>query len=154
MGAAHVVAHPRADREFAQVVGDPGKSLPGAPPHYPRGFDVVVIAAGSQSALAASVTWVRAGGQVLLLGGVGTARIDWTPVWSRRLQITGSYGYGESGADTFRAVLSLFSVMSRPLEALVTHRFLLGQYRAAIHTIMAGHDVIKAVFAPNADPSD
>lgn len=149
MGAAHVVARARADRDFEKTVGEPGKSLPGAAPYYPKGFDVVVVAAGSQSALAASVTWVRAGGQLLLLGGVGDARIDWTPIWSRRLRVIGSYGYGESGADTFRAILSLFSVMSQPLESLVTHRFLLGQYRAAVHAVMTDHNVIKAVFTPN-----
>lgn len=149
IGASHVVSSPMSDRDFMQVVGEPGKSLPGAPPHYPKGFDIVVIAAGSQSALATGVTWARAQGQVLLLGGVGSARIDWTPIWSRRLRLVGSYGYGESGSDTFLAVLSLFSVMAAPLESLVTHRFLLSEHRVAMQTIMAGRGVIKSVFTPN-----
>lgn len=147
-GADHVVQRPDTDTEFRRMVGDPSPTMPGFAPYYPRGFDAVVVAAGSGTALSDGLRWVAADGQVLLLGGVGSVRTDWTPVWSRRIRLQGSYGYGESGVDTFRAVLSLFSVMSQPLEELVTHRFSLSEYRTAIHALMGGQGVIKAVFAP------
>ncbi len=149
MGASHIVGDTRSDTEFLQVVGHPLTTLPGHPLYYSRGFDAVIVAAGSQSALASGLRWTAADRQLLLLGGVGSVRMDCTPVWSRRVRIQGSYGYGESGVDTFRAVLSLFSVMSQPLETLVTHRFSLQDHTRAIRTVVAGRDVIKAVFSPS-----
>lgn len=148
MGAGHIVANPATDRDFLAVVGGPWKTMVGYPPHYPRGFDVVVVTAGSAGALADGMRWVSPGGHLLLLGGTGVAKMDWTPVWSRRVAIHGSYGYGESGADTFRAVLSLFSVMSQPLEELVTHRFRLSQHQEAIRQVVGHGAVGKAVFTP------
>ena len=149
MGSRHVVSSPADDREFGRVVGAAWKTMPGFGPHYSRGFDVVVVTAGSGSALASGVSWAGSEGQILLLGGTATARLDWTPVWSRGLRIQGSYGYGESAPDTFRAVLSLFSVMSQPLEELVTHRFPLASFKDAARTVLTGRgSVIKAVFSP------
>lgn len=151
MGASHVVRDPRNDRAFLAVTGDPLATMTGFPPHFPRGFDVVVVAAGSASALAQATRWTEAGGQILLLGGVAEASIDWTPVWSRHISVIGSYGYGESGVDTFRAILSLFSVMSQPLEDLVTHRFPLPDYRQAVAAVTSRQGIIKAVFTRSAD---
>lgn len=149
MGVRHVVPSPSDDREFGRIVGTPWKVPLGYGPHYPQGFDVVVVTAAGGAALSDASRWVAAEGQLLLLGGTGVARVDWTPVWSRSVRIQGSYGYGESAADTFRSVLSLFSVMSKPLEEIVTHRFPLVAFREAAKTVQAGHGaVIKAVFAP------
>lgn len=149
MGAQRVAGGTRRDPAIKAVTGEPVPTLPGFPPYYPRGFDVVVVAAGSESALAEASRLVKAGGQVLLLGGVAQAAIDWTPIWSRHVRIIGSYGYGESGVDTFRAVLSLFSVMSQPLESLVTHQFPLEDYRGAVRAALGHTGAIKTVFVPN-----
>lgn len=149
MGAQQVAAVTHTDPAIRAVTGEPVPTLPGFPPYYPRGFDAVVVAAGSSSALAEASRLVKAGGQVLLLGGVAQATLDWTPIWSRHVRIIGSYGYGESGVDTFRAVLSLFSVMSQPLESLVTHRFPLEDYRGALKASLGHSGAIKTVFVPN-----
>lgn len=149
MGADRVVAHPTADREFLHVVGTPWQTIAGYPPHYPHGFDVVVVAAGSDTALASGIRWVAPHGQVLLLGGTGVARVDWTPIWSRRIRVYGSYGYGESSGDTFRAVLSLFSIMAHPLESLVTHQFPLARYAQAVKALGPRQGAIKVAFTPN-----
>ncbi len=148
MGPVRVVADPGADEEFRSIVGEPWKTMLGYPPHYSRGFDLVVVTAGSRSALSSGIAWVAPGGQLLLLGGTGMAQVDWTPVWAQQVRVQGSYGYGQSATDTFQEVLSLFSSMPQPLEELVTHKFLLSQYLNAVRAVMGKSGVIKAVFTP------
>lgn len=71
-----------------------------------------MVTAGSAVAVRLGLSWTAPGGQLLLLGAAGQVKVDWTPIWSRHLTLHRSYGYGESADDTFRAVLSLFSVMA------------------------------------------
>ncbi len=149
MGAKRVAdANPRHPA-LLPVLGESWPTLPGYPPYFPRGFDVVVVAAGNASAVTEASVWLKPDGQMLMLGGVGSVRLDWTPVWSRHLRVVGSYGYGEAGVDTFRAILSLFSVMRQPLEALVTHQYALKNYRQALATVLGRRsEAIKTVFTP------
>lgn len=150
LGAAHVLRGGDGVPDVHRVTGEPLRTMPGYAPYYPRGFDVVIVAAGSTSAIAASLRWAAPGAQVLMLGGAGHVSLDLTPVWSRHLRVLGSYGYGESGVDTFRAVLSLFSVMHQPLEALVTHQFGLRQHKQALNLVtVQRQEVVKAVFRPD-----
>ncbi len=130
-----------------RVTGAPLPTLRGFRPFYPRGFDAVVVTAGSPRALADAIGWVAPGGQSLLLGGVSQASFDATPLWARHVTLVGSYGYGDGGSDTFRAVLSLYSVMHQPLETLVTHQFRLSEYKAALNQVLVQRQgVIKAAF--------
>lgn len=149
MGAAQVTGDPTKDREVLRILGSPLKTLLGHPPYYPHGFDIVIVTAPSPSALSQALSFAHSQGQVLVLGGAGKVSVDWTPVWSRSIRVSGSYGYGDSGVDTFRAVLSLFSVMARPLETLITHSHSLKEYRQAIARVSGGPDAIKVVFRPN-----
>ncbi|NMP23354.1 zinc-dependent alcohol dehydrogenase [Sulfobacillus harzensis] len=148
--AREMGAHRRGDREAIEhVTGTPLPTLPGYRPHYLRGFDAVVVAVGDGRALADALTWVNPGGQVLLLGGVARTVLDLTPAWARHVTVMGSYGYGDSGVDMSRTVLSLFSVMRQPLESLVTHQFTLGEHKKALNQVLVQRDkVVKAVFRP------
>lgn len=149
MGATRITGDLTKDREVLRILGTPLKTLPGHPPYYPHGFDIVIVTAPSPSALSQALSFTQGQGQVLVLGGAGKISVDWTPVWSRSIRLRGSYGYGDSGVDTFRAVLSLFSVMARPLETLITHTYLLEEYGRAIASLSGGQDAIKVAFRPN-----
>lgn len=143
MGASHVDG-------IERVTGTPLPTMRGFPPLYPRGFDAVIVTAGSRQALADAIGWVAPGGQILLLGSVSQASLDVTPLWARHITLVGSYGYGDGGIDTFRAMLSLYSVMRQPLESLVTHQYRLSDYKVALNQVLVQRPgVIKAAFRPD-----
>ena len=145
MGAQTVLPGP--DRTLDAVTGQPSPGMWGAPAYRPRGFDLTVVTAGSAQAVEQGMTLTRPDGQVLLLGGAGHVALDLTPLWFRRLRVIGSYGYGPSGTNTFHTVVSLLTLMQQPLEALVTHRFPLADYREAFARITQ-RDAIKVVLTP------
>jgi hypothetical protein len=64
MGVRHVVPAPSDDREFGRIVGTPWKVPLGYGPHYPQGFDVVVVTAAGGAALSDASRWVAAEGQL------------------------------------------------------------------------------------------
>ena len=157
LGASVVVAGVRAAEEEATRRGW-GRRWPGlmGTTGWTGGFDRVFDAVGSASSLAAALRLARAGGAVDLLGCAGgLPDLDLTPVWAHELRLRGSCGYGPEpafgGAHTLACALRLLaSRPDLPLRDLVTHRFPLQGYRAALHAAFAHRESgsVKVVFAP------
>ena len=101
------------------------------------GFDVAVEAAGSTDALAAAVTAVRRGGQVLNLGlpaMTSTLHLPGDVLVNNDLTLAGSFGY-TSGAWA-RVVDLLNGGRLRPAR-LITHVFTLDEYESAFQELTA-----------------
>ncbi len=129
----------------------------GAWPYRPGGFDLVIDTVGSPQTVSQSLTLTRPSGQVLLLGGAGRMPLDLTPVWSRRLTLRGSFGYGGEGTPqnaTFQRVVSALASSPRPVEALVSHIVPLSDFKNAFR-ILGDHKTpsIKVVFQNDLIPT-
>lgn len=120
-------------------------------PYRTQGFDAVVDSVGNQHSLYQSLTLTRPGGQILLLGGASKLLIDLTPVWSRRISLYGSFGYGHypaTASQTFSEVIRLLNETQTPIQRLVTHVVSLENYREALKILGNRHaGAIKVVFS-------
>ncbi len=133
-----------SDGEFAssarldEWVGPVLPKFFGGGPYRPGGFDLVVDSVGTQQSLGQGLSLVRPDGQFLLLGGAGRINLDLAPVWSRRLTVIGTYGYGSPEMPpntTFQTVVSALHQTAYPIESVVTHTVLLSQFREAFHIL-------------------
>jgi L-iditol 2-dehydrogenase len=105
------------------------------------GADLTIECVGSSRSLDDALRLTKPGGQVMLLGLAAVAAVDWTPVWWKELRVTGSYIYGVEHwrgrtAKTMELVLDWMASGTLALGHLVTHRFPLVAYRAALLTAM------------------
>lgn len=110
----------------------------------PEGFDVVVDATGAASVLQRCIPLTRDGGTVLLYGMAGEAD-TWSvrpyEIFRRELRIKGTF----AAAYSFdRALAALRSGRVRSDE-IVTHRFGLDDYGAALHACGSDSSCLKAV---------
>jgi threonine dehydrogenase-like Zn-dependent dehydrogenase len=118
------------------------------------GADAVFECVGSASSVGDALRWAGAGGTVVLAGAAGVLDgIDWTPVWLNELTLRGTYTYGiemwrGERLSTMELALRLMAERAVDLSALVTHRFQLEDYRAALDTVTSkgSSEVIKGVF--------
>ncbi len=159
LGAARVLRSDgdRVVREAATVVGARAyRSLYGKPV-ITGGFAHVFDAVGSRTTLQAAITLAAGRGRVTVLGGPGKlAGVDWTLVWTRELHLAGTYVYGREAdlpgtPHTFDHVISrLVATRDLPLGELVTHRFGLREWRAAMATALnrGRSGALKIVFQP------
>jgi len=121
------------------------------------GFDRVVDAVGSPATVSLALRLARPGGRVDLLGAAGRLPdLDLTPLWAHELEVHGFCGYGAEPAAGGRhtIALALDALARRPdlgLERLVTHRFPLPAYRAALEAAfdLRRSRAVKVVFAPS-----
>ncbi len=130
---ADVVSH-LGDPSITELTGTPYPPILHALPWRPKGFDLVIDAAGSSSSLKGAVECVHPGGQILLLGAASEMTWDFTPVWSRDITLHGTYGYGKPD-ETFPEALNILAHSPIPLEDMVTHIFTLKDYTKAFHTL-------------------
>lgn len=119
------------------------------------GFDVTYDCVGSRSSLDDALRVTRAGGRVVLAGAAGEIpRLDWTFVWSKGLRVVGSLGYEMEEVDgrrihTMELVMELLQRRPDvPVEAMITHRFPLSQYREALALNLGPQrrEAVKVVF--------
>jgi threonine dehydrogenase-like Zn-dependent dehydrogenase len=146
LGAQHVVLDRHGDgarraavelagaREHRALVG--GSTLTG-------GFELVYECAGSAASLDAAQRVTAPRGHLALIGSVAVVRrLDLTLAWARELRITGNYVYGVEASlpgkpHTIDHLLRLLSAHGAPdVSGLVTHRFRLEDWRAALRTAM------------------
>jgi L-iditol 2-dehydrogenase len=113
-----------------------------------RGADVVIAAAGSAAVQQQAVACAAPRGRVSLYGGLppGTPppAFDTNRVHYRELTVSGTSG--ASPAQTTEA-LGLIASGAVPVADLITHRFPLAQFAAALAT-MAGGEAIKVTIEP------
>lgn len=106
------------------------------------GADVTVECVGSGRSIADALWWTRSGGTMILLGVAALPRgVDWTPIWLNELRVLGSYIYGVESYEgrrvrTMDLVLEWIERGRLDPSPLVTHRFPLNDYAAALTTAM------------------
>jgi threonine dehydrogenase-like Zn-dependent dehydrogenase len=104
------------------------------------GFDVVYDCVGSQKTVQDSLRWARAGGAVVLAGiRLEPMRVDLTPVWYQQVDLIGLYGrameeWNGIRQSTYDLTASLLLEGKLTAEGLITHRFPLQEWRAAVRT--------------------
>ncbi len=130
------LALPADGREIARVTG---------------GVDVVFDCVGSADSLESSLSVVRPGGEIVLVGMPGPVKIDLAPLWQREVVLRGAYAYGTEQTPagprrTFELAAEL--VASRDLGELVSAAYPLERYEEAIaHAAAAGRrGAVKVVF--------
>jgi len=104
------------------------------------GFDLIYDTVGSDASLGDSLRWARAGGAVVLIGvNLKPGAIDYTPVWYQEVDLIGTYAHGvESGGEaTFAVAARLLAEKRVSVDGLITHRFPLREYRAAIRAFLS-----------------
>jgi L-iditol 2-dehydrogenase len=99
------------------------------------GYDLVVEAAGTTDAVLSALAAARRGGTVVLLGlppHGATAAVPVDDVVNNDLIIRGSFGYTSAA---WREVVTLLNAGLLQLGFLVTHRFPLTEWEAALDTL-------------------
>ncbi|MEX2356100.1 MAG: alcohol dehydrogenase catalytic domain-containing protein [Thermaerobacterales bacterium] len=119
------------------------------------GFDITYDCVGSRSSLDDGLRVTTEGGSLVLLGGAGeVGGLDWTFIWLRELSVIGTVGYGlehwqDRSFHTFTRVLELLQQRPDvPVEQMVTHRYPLTAYRAALAAALdrGRSEAVKVVF--------
>jgi threonine dehydrogenase-like Zn-dependent dehydrogenase len=104
------------------------------------GFDLVYDSVGSDASLADSLRWVRARGAVVLIGvNLKPGAFDHTPIWYREVDLCGVYAHGTeaTGETTFAISARLLGEKRIRVDGMITHRFPLRDYRAAIGAFLS-----------------
>lgn len=120
------------------------------------GADLTIECVGASRSVDDALHLTRPGGRVVLLGLAAIAKgVDWTPVWHKELQLTGSYVYRWERwqgrrVRTLELVLEWMGQGTVDLSPLVTHRFPLPEYRRALQAAMgkAASHAFKVVLQP------
>ena len=112
-----------------------------------RGFDVVVEATGSVAVGALCVPLTRNGGTVLVYGVTrGDETIPFHPydVFRREISIVGSF----AEITSFDAAIGAMRSGRVRTDGLITHRFRLDDYSAALETLRSDPTAHKVVISP------
>jgi threonine dehydrogenase-like Zn-dependent dehydrogenase len=118
------------------------------------GFDQVYDAVGTRASLASALRVAAPRARVVVVGGPGhLGGMDWTLVWARELRLAGTYVYGRevSGEHTMDTALRLLTEHPElPIGELVTHRFRLDHWPAAMRAVLDRRKsgAVKVAFAP------
>ncbi len=135
-----------AELVSARIIRATDESLP----VLDRGVDVVFDCRGTAASLDLAIRLLRGGGTLILSGSSGRHQIDWPLIWARELTVCGSAFYGRepNGRRTFAVIREWLTDASFPIDSLVTHRFPLDEFGAALETAVAGQSVgaVKVVF--------
>ena len=121
------------------------------------GYDVIYDSVGSQKTLHHALRWARTQATVVLVGlNLHMMHVDLTPVWYQEVNLLGSLSSGvetwppasTEQRATFEITAELIKKGLLQPEHLITHRFPLNNYQAAIKTAMekAQSRAIKVVF--------
>jgi threonine dehydrogenase-like Zn-dependent dehydrogenase len=127
------------------------------------GFPYVVEAAGSAGSTTDALRAVDNRGTVILLGAMGTGRVDMTPLWYKEAVVIGSVDHGRDpkasigrappGRDhSIDVALDILAHQQLPDDLVVTHEFVLEDYREAVQTALdkVTTKAVKVVFRPAA----
>jgi threonine 3-dehydrogenase len=119
------------------------------------GADVVFECVGLPSTIEDALRFTKSGGRMVLIGNPHKVSIDWSLIWSRELQVLGSFGstFEKEGSYTkhaFDIALDMISSGIVDISWMITHIFNFPQdYKKAFKFSMdkARYKVIKAIFA-------
>ncbi|MEU7908863.1 zinc-binding dehydrogenase [Actinoplanes sp. NPDC049118] len=126
-------------------------------PILEQGVDVVFDCVALPASLDLGLHLLRPTGMLVLVGGAGRQRVDWSLVWNRQLTVQGTVNSGPEpalgGRTTMSQVVEWLADPSYAVDGLVTHTFGLGEWRAALRTASAGPraGAVKVALRPNPD---
>jgi L-iditol 2-dehydrogenase len=120
------------------------------------GADMSIECVGTSRSVDDALHLTAPGGRVVILGlGAISLYTDWTPVWLKELQLTGSYIYRWESwqgrrVRTLDLALEWLRTGKVDLAPLITHRFPLVQFAGALTAAMSKADshAFKVVFTP------
>lgn len=102
------------------------------------GLDAVFDCVGSHDTITSALRLTRSRGAVVVIGvDLQPRRVDYTPVWYQEVDLIGSIGHGHenwngAGCSTFDLATQMFRTAPFDPARLITHRFALSQFPAAI----------------------
>ncbi len=128
------------------------------------GYDVIYDTVGSKRTTHDSLRWARAGSTVVMVGlNLHRMHIDLTPIWYQEVNLIGTLGHGietwpigtSEKKSTFEIAAQLIENQQLHPDKLITHSFLLGEYRDALLTAKnkGHHRAIKVVFDFSKQPA-
>ncbi|MGW4945944.1 zinc-dependent alcohol dehydrogenase [Actinoplanes sp. NPDC004185] len=110
-------------------------------PILEQGVDVVFDCVGRTGTIDLALHLLRPTGVLVLVGGAGRQRVDWSLVWNRQLTVQGTVNSGPepalAGRTTMAEVVEWLADPAFPVDALVTHTFALDDWRLALRTASA-----------------
>lgn len=103
------------------------------------GVDVVFECVGDEATIDTALRIVKPGGKIVLGGTAAKLSLDWAPVFSKEVEIVGTFGCGLETVNgerkrTFEIALELLKRID--LSPLLTHKFPIEQYKKALWTAM------------------
>lgn len=160
LGADEIVRLRRGDAHYDEIARLTGATLRKAmlgKRVMIGGVDTTMECVGVGRSIDDALRLTRGGGRVVLLGLASVPRgIDWTPIWLKELQVTGSYIYGVETwqgrkVRTMDLVLEWMAQRKVDLSSLVTHKFPLDAYPEALATAMGKGEskAFKVAFEPS-----
>jgi threonine dehydrogenase-like Zn-dependent dehydrogenase len=132
------------------TIRDPWEGLPLA---YPARIDVVYDTVGAPATVEVGIRVLGHGGTLVQMGVSSPARFEWTPWYFKELRLVGSNAFGVEEVDGRRQhaiahYLDLVQAGRIDLDGMLTHRFALDDWRAALTTLIHQGDTgaIKVAF--------
>ena len=109
-------------------------------PVLDRGLDAVFDCRGSAASMQLGTRLLRRGGTAVLAAAAESGGLDWPLLWRREISLlpASAAGRESNGWRTFAAVREWLADPAFPADSLVTHRFPLDEYAAALQTAATG----------------
>jgi threonine dehydrogenase-like Zn-dependent dehydrogenase len=126
-------------------------------PILEQGVDVVFDCVALPATIDLGLHLLRPTGTLVLVGGAGRQKVDWSLVWNRQLTVRGTVNSGPEealgGRTTMSQIVEWLADPSYPVDGVVTHTFVLPDWREALDTAAAGPraGAVKVTLRPNAD---
>jgi threonine dehydrogenase-like Zn-dependent dehydrogenase len=127
-------------------------------PILERGVDAVFDCVGSPETIDLGLHLLRSTGSFVLIGAAGKQPMDWSLVWYRRIDVSGTYNFGPEPTlpderHTMEQVVDWLADSKYRVDGLVTGVFDIDQWQTAIETASAGPRArsVKATLRPNPD---
>ncbi|MEU4220552.1 zinc-binding dehydrogenase [Actinoplanes sp. NPDC026623] len=126
-------------------------------PILEQGVDVVFDCVALPASIDLGLHLLRPTGMLVLVGGAGRQRVDWSLVWNRQLTVQGTVNSGPEptlgGRTTMSQVVEWLGDPSYAVDGLLTHVFGLDDWRTALRTASAGPraQAVKVALRPNPD---
>lgn len=156
LGARVFTPEPR-DRLIEDLTAWSGGALrqpwEGLPVAYPARIDVVYDTVGAPSTVEAAIRVLGHGRTLVQMGVSSPARFEWTPWYFKELRLVGSNAFGVEQVGDVRQhaiahYLDLVADGRIDLDGMLTHTFVLDDWRAAFATLIdqGTTDAIKVAF--------
>jgi threonine dehydrogenase-like Zn-dependent dehydrogenase len=125
-------------------------------PVLQQGVDVVFDCVALPQSLDLGLHLLRPTGMLVLVGGAGRQRVDWSLVWNRQLTVQGTVNSGPEpelgGRTTMAQVVDWLAEPSFAIDGLLTHVVGLDDWRTALRIASAGPRAGAVKVALRPDP--